>query len=70
MKETLLKLALPMILGIVEEMITKENLQKYGDSLFDMIEDFVSASDSKVDDTVVLPLIKAARIALNIPDED
>lgn len=70
MKEMLLKMALPMIIGMIEEMINTENIKKYGDKLFDLIEDFVKDSDTKVDDTIVLPLIKAARVALNIPDND
>jgi len=70
MKAMLLKMALPMILSMIEEMINEENIRKYGDKLFDLIEDFVRDSETKVDDATVLPLVKAARIALNIPDND
>ncbi len=70
MKEMLLKMAMPMVIGMIEEMITSENIKKYGDKLFDLIEDFVADSETKIDDATVLPLIKAARIALGIPDDD
>ncbi len=70
MKEMLLKMAMPMVIGMIEEMITSENIKKYGDKLFDLIEDFVVDSETKIDDATVLPLIKAARVALGIPDND
>ncbi len=66
----LLNMAMPMIISMIEEMITSENIKKYGDKLFDLIEDFVADSETKVDDATVLPLIKAARLALGIPDND
>lgn len=61
---------MPMVLKAIEEMITEENKKKYGDKLFDLVEDFVADTETKVDDTVVLPLVKAARTALDIPDND
>ncbi len=63
-------MALPILMGMVEEMITEKNLKLYGDRLFDLIEDFVTNSDTDVDDKIVLPLVKAARAALDIPDND
>ena len=70
MKAMLLKMALPILINMVEEMITEKNLKLYGDRLFDLIEDFVTNSETDVDDKTVLPLIKAARMALGIPDND
>ena len=66
----ILKLALPIIMGIVEDLLKPENIKIYGDKLFDMIEDMVAASENTIDDVAVLPLIKALRIGLNIPDND
>jgi len=43
---------------------------KYGDRLFDFIEDAVESSDTTIDDMTVLPLIAALRKALGIPDND
>lgn len=68
MKEMILKMALPIVMNIVTEMMTPENLRKYGAKLFNLVEEFVSDTDTKIDDAVVLPLVKGARIALRIQD--
>lgn len=67
MKEMILKMAMPMVVNMIQEMITEENIKIYGDKLFDLIEEFVIDSKTKIDDATILPLIKAAREALNIP---
>ena len=66
--ETIMKMALPIIMQIVEQLLSKENVQKYGDHLFDFITEAVESSETTIDDTTVLPLIKALRLALDIPD--
>ena len=66
----ILKLALPIIMGIIEDLLKPENIKTYGDKLFDMIEDAVASSENTIDDATVLPLIRALRIGLNIPDND
>lgn len=53
---------------VVESVLSEENVQKYGDRLFDLIEDVVADSRTPIDDVLVLPVVKAARMALNIPD--
>lgn len=70
MKEMLLRMALSMFMDIIEEMFTVANIRKYGDKLFDLIEDFVKDTETSIDDATVLPIIKALRKALNIPDND
>jgi hypothetical protein len=57
-----------ILADVVEEVLTEENKQKYGDRLFDFLEDVVSDSETKIDDVLVLPVIEAARKALDIPD--
>ena len=57
-----------VVTEIVEEVLKTEHIQKFGDKLFDLIEDVVGDSETKIDDTLVLPVIKAARKALDIPD--
>lgn len=47
-----------------------ELLQKVADQLLDVIEDHVARSPAEWDDQVVLPVIKTARVAFNIPDND
>ena len=66
----ILKMAIPIIMEIVEKLLSPENIVKYGDRLFDFIEDAVESSDTTIDDITVLPLIGALRKALGIPDND
>jgi hypothetical protein len=40
------------------------------DSALDYVEDSVAASESKLDDAVVLPLCSLVRKVLNVPDND
>lgn len=67
---TILKLALPIIMGVVEELLKPDNIKTYGDNLFDFIEDAVSNSETTIDDATVLPVLRALRAGLNIPDDD
>jgi len=68
--DLVMKLALPIIMQIVEQLLSPENIRKYGDSLFDFIEDAVTSSKTTIDDTTVLPVIEALRNGLAIPDND
>ena len=68
--EFLLKLVLPVIMSIIGKLLSPENIQLYGDKLFDLIEEFVKDSETTIDDVTILPVIKALRIGLNIPDND
>lgn len=70
MQGLILKILLPIIMGMLEDLLTMGNLQKYGDKLFDFIEDAVADSETKIDDATVLPVIKMLRRTLNIPDND
>ncbi|MFA7188659.1 MAG: hypothetical protein WC117_01075 [Sphaerochaetaceae bacterium] len=53
---------------VVGQIVSQENFAKYGDRLFDLIEDTVADSNTKIDDALVLPVVKAMRLALNVPD--
>lgn len=57
-----------IVADVVEEALKTEHVQKFGDKFFDLIEDVVGDSETKIDDTLVLPVVKAARKALDIPD--
>jgi hypothetical protein len=70
MNDLIMKMALPIIMGVVEELLNKENIQKYGDALFDFIEEAVKNSKTTIDDITVLPLVNALRSSLDIPDND
>ncbi len=74
LKEQLLKgataVAMPIVTDIIQDMLSAENVAKSGDKLLDAVEDWVTRSETKWDDTLVLPIIGAVRVALNIPDND
>jgi len=70
MNSILTGMALPIIMNVVEKLLSPENIATYGDKLFDMIEDAVTSSENNIDDLAVLPVIKALRSGLNIPDND
>ena len=46
------------------------NQQDLGDYLLDKVEEFVARTDNKIDDAVVLPVVKGLRILWDIPDND
>ena len=66
----ILKMAIPIIMQIIEKLLSAENIKLYGDKLFDFIEHAVASSETTIDDMTILPLIKALRNALDIPDND
>jgi hypothetical protein len=65
----ILKMAIPIIMQIIESLLSEENIKLYGDKLFDFIEAAVKSSKTDIDDMTVLPLIKALRVALDIPND-
>ena len=62
------KLITMIVETVVANVITSENVEKYGVRLFDLIEDVVEDSATVFDDVAVLPMIRAARAVLGIPD--
>ncbi len=70
MQAFIFKTLIKFVMGFVADMLTKENVQLYGDKLFDLIEDFVKDSDTQIDDVVVLPVVSKFRKLLDIPDLD
>jgi len=69
MHAILMKL-LPSIMGTLLELLPESVVQDGLDALFDTIEDRVAATDTEVDDLIVLPVIRRLRAALNVPDGD
>ena len=70
MNELLLTVASPILNGVIAELLKAENIQVYGDRLFDFVEEAVANSKTTIDDVTVLPVIAALRAGLNIPDND
>jgi len=67
--KTLLEKAAPAFVNLITEtLLNEEMVKKYGDKFFDLLEDMVEDSNNKIDDAIVLPLIRAMRSALSIPD--
>ena len=58
------------IMSLVLSLLTKEQAKELIDQLFDFIEAKVEDSETKWDDTLILPLINKAREALDVPDND
>jgi len=59
-----------IVQNVIDELLKVENIQVYGDKLLGFVEDAVADSKTKIDDITVLPIIKALRLGLNIPDND
>jgi hypothetical protein len=47
-----------------------ETLKEFSDTIFDFVEYKVEKSTNKIDDSVVLPLLSAARRALGIVEDE
>lgn len=70
MNKFLFEMAMPIIMNIIKDLLNPENIKLYGDKLFDFVEDAVASSETTIDDATVLPIVKALRSGLNIPDND
>jgi len=57
----------PIVDMVVKSLLTTENYQKYGDKLFDLLEEYIADSETAIDDSF-LPVIQQVRELLNIPD--
>lgn len=60
------------ILNAVRSAFDKAGVQPpdLGDFLLDKLEEFVVRTDNKIDDAIILPVIKGLRVIWDIPDED
>jgi len=50
--------------------LTPEMMKRAVDAVLDVAEKAVAESETKLDDTIVLPLIALIRNSFNIPDND
>lgn len=69
MSNLLLQL-LKFIMVSLCETLSPENVKKIIDKAFDKLEKAVKDSSTQWDDALVLPMIKALRKALDVPDEE
>ena len=58
------------MIGAVLALLPEETVKSFVDAGFDAIEDKVKATDNKIDDAVVLPIMNKIRKTFNIPDND
>lgn len=65
-----IQVAEPVVGLVVNEILKEDTIKLFGDRLFDLLEDVVINSETKIDDITVLPVVKALRAGLNIPDKD
>ena len=66
MKEQLLLMLINALIG----MLTPELLRELADKVIDFAEEKVEDSETKIDDWLVLPVVKMVRDTFNIPDND
>lgn len=66
MREKILMLIIQAILSV----LTPDLIKKFADMVLDFVENQIAASETDVDDKIVLPLLNLLREALNIPDDD
>jgi len=70
MKEWLLIQLIPSVIKLLLKYANSEVVRKYVDKGFDLIEEFVEDSETKIGDVIVLPIMAELREAFNIPDND
>jgi len=69
MSKVLLQL-INVLVASMAALLTKEQVKSVLDQAFDAIENKIEETETKWDDRAFLPLIKALRSALDIPDND
>ncbi len=57
-------------IGLMDQLMTKENLLLIADAMLDAAENIVIDSENTIDDKIVLPAIQKLRDTFNIPDND
>lgn len=69
MSNLLLQLVKALVAAMAA-MFTTEQVKAVLDNAFDAVEEKVKDSKTHWDDVIVLPMIKALRTALDVPDND
>lgn len=58
------------LMQVVMMFASKEVMTAAVDGFLDVVEDAVAKSDNKIDDIIVLPVVKQVREVFNVPDND
>lgn len=69
MSELLLQVVKALVKAMTE-LFSADQVRGVIDKAFDHVEDKVADSSTHWDDVIVLPILKALRGALNVPDND
>lgn len=70
MIDTIKKFFIANLVNALLATLSPTALKNIVDSLLDMAEDAIKASETQLDDAAILPLIQAIRAAFDIPDND
>lgn len=62
------ELMIKTLISIAMKMLTEENIKELADKVIDFVEEKVEASENKIDDAMVLPILKQVRSAFDIED--
>ena len=63
------KLLIQAVFGLLDQMLSKENMKLVADKVLDVIEDVIVDSENTIDDKL-LPYIQRIRDTFDIPDND
>ena len=66
MNSVLLKMFVNILDAVIVEVLTPENMKRYGAQLFDFLEKVISDSSTKIDDVTLLPVLRTLRTAFGI----
>ena len=65
-KQTIIQHAVQALIAALPPNVLAEG----ADRMLDLVENMIERSDTKVDDAVVMPIIRLIRTSFNIPDND
>lgn len=63
------KLLIQAVFGLLDQVLSKENMKLVADKVLDVIEDVIVDSHNTIDDKL-LPYIQRIRTTFDIPDND
>lgn len=69
MTKMLVQLLLNTVFGMLDQLLSKENMVLVADRVLDTLEDLIADTENTIDDRL-LPHIKRFRETFNIPDND
>jgi hypothetical protein len=62
------ELMIKALMSVILKSLSEDSLKEMADKLIDFVEEKVNASENKIDDVLVLPVLKQIRQAFSIND--